>query len=347
MSVPRADFTATLLPNERVLLAGGLTSVSTPVTASTDLFDPVTNGITPAAPMKSPRNGHTATLLPNGKVLVVGGSGGPGGPALASAELYDAASNTWSTAASMANPRIHHTAVLLWNGKVLVIGGSGQIAGGEVYDPGTNTWAAVAAPTNEPRPMGPTAIQLPEGHVVIVGGANGGTVTASSEVWVYDPHTGLMGTDRFHTLGGGRNFATATLLGNGSVLYAGGQDSTNPAAALATTDIYDVAMDGCTAANCNSFSSGAPMSVGHCHHTMTTLKNGLILLVGGRCGTADSIAVCELYDPATKKWWPAADLQDPRGYHAAVMLTDGRVLVAGGVFPGGAISQNTEIYTPA
>jgi hypothetical protein len=156
-----------------------------------------------------------------------------------------------------------------------------------------------------------------------------------------------MGTDRFHTLGGGRNFATATLLGNGTLLFAGGQDSTSPAAALSTTDIYDVAMDGCTSANCNSFSAGAPMSVGHCHHTMSTLKNGLILVAGGRCGSADAIAVSELYDPATKRWWPAADLQDPRGYHAAVVLADGRVLVAGGVFPAGAISQNTEIYTPA
>lgn len=89
------------------------------------------------------------------------------------------------------------------------------------------------------------------------------------------------------------------------------------------------------------------MSVAHCHHTMTTLKNGLILVAGGRCGTADSIATSELYDPATRKWWPAGDLQDPRGYQAAVMLADGRVLVAGGVFPGGWISGNTEIYIPA
>lgn len=346
MSVPRADFTATVLPSGKVLLAGGITSLNTPVTATADLFDPLTSGITAAAPMKGPRSGHTATLLPNGKVLVAGG-GAPGASALASAELYDPAGNTWSAAASMAYPRIHHTALLLWNGKVFVIGGSAQIAAAEVYDPGTNTWTTVAAPTNTPRPMGPTAIQLPEGHVVIVGGANGGAVTASSEVWVYDPHTGLMGTDRFHTLGGGRNFATATLLGNGTVMYAGGQDSTNAAAALSTTDIYDVAMDGCTAAGCNSFSPGAPMSVARCHHTMTTLKNGLILVVGGRCGTADSIAASELYDPVTKKWWPAGDLQDPRGYQVAVVLADGRVLVAGGVFPGGWISGNTEIYIPA
>jgi len=185
MSAPRADFTATVLPSGKVLLAGGLTSLNTPVTATADLFDPTTNGITPAAPMKSPRSGHTATLLPNGKVLLTGGGGAPGAPALASAELYDTASNTWSAAASMAYPRIHHTALLMWNGKVFVIGGSAQTAAAEVYDPGTNTWTTVAAPTNTPRPLGPTAIQLPEGHVIIVGGANGGAVTASSDCLLY------------------------------------------------------------------------------------------------------------------------------------------------------------------
>lgn len=343
MSAPRADFAATLLPSGKVLLAGGLTLPAAD-TASVDLFDPVTNSVTPVSPMKTARNGHSATLLPNGQVLVVGGSGSAGGLSLASAEIYDLTLNAWEPVASMSAPRTHHTALLLQgSGKVLVVGGSTQTATAEVYDIVTNTWTTVPAPTNEPRPAVPTATQLPDGHVIIAGGVTGG----GSDVWVYDPHTGLMGTDRFHTNGSGRNFATATLLGNGTVLMTGGQDSANPSGALNTTDIYDVALDSCTFLHCSSFSYGNPMNVGHCHHTMTTLRNGLILVAGGRCGTAESIAVCELYDPAAKTWWPAGELQDPVGYHAAVLLGDGRVLVAGGIFPGGTISSVTQIYAPA
>jgi hypothetical protein len=355
MSSPRADFTATLLQNGKVLLAGGESS-ATANTPTVDLFDPVTNSITPAAPMANARSGHTATLLPNGKVLVVGGSARgpmpgssyPGVASLNTAEIYDPATNSWAAAASMASARTHHAAVLLTNGKVLVTGGSGNWSnpagasnptGAEIYDPPTNTWTSIGSIAPDTRPNSPTATLLKDGRVMIAGGSDSTTEPVAADVQLYDSSQSVIGYAHAIPPAGGRNGATATLLRDGTVLIVGGQHSTSPAGAQSSTDIYDPAND--------SFSAGPPTNVGHCNHTATLLQNGLLLVAGGQCGTSDSIAVSELYDPITRKWWPAGQFGDPRGHFVAVLLNDGRVLAAGGIFPGGTRASDTEIYTPA
>jgi N-acetylneuraminic acid mutarotase len=116
----RAQHTATLLPNGKVLVAGGIDSSFNPL-ASAELYDPATGTWTATGSLVTARYSHTATLLPNGKVLVSGGfnSSVP----LASAELYDPASGTWTATGSLSTARRIHTATLLPNGKVLVSGG--------------------------------------------------------------------------------------------------------------------------------------------------------------------------------------------------------------------------------
>ena len=65
--------TATLLPNGKVLVAGGCSDDGT--LASAELYDPASGTWTATGSLATARNLHTATLLPNGKVLVAGGSG--------------------------------------------------------------------------------------------------------------------------------------------------------------------------------------------------------------------------------------------------------------------------------
>src|SRR5450755_5001651 len=121
--------TATLLPNGKVLVAGGVNGPGDQTaTAIAELYDPASGTWTATGSLVTARYVHSATLLPNGKVLVAAGRSGN---TAASAEVYDSASGSWTDTGSLATGRDEHTATLLPNGKVLVAGGgnsSGDLA---------------------------------------------------------------------------------------------------------------------------------------------------------------------------------------------------------------------------
>lgn len=169
----RMAHTATLLPNGKVLVTGGV-QTNTGLT-SCELYDPVTGNWQPTGSMGSRRIFHTATLLNNGQVLVTGGSvtSSPTN-VLSEAELYDPNSELWYPVQPMANARFGHTATPLSNGKVLIVGGFQaylQIpATSEIYDPTTQSWEQ-EAPITEARHLHAASL-LPDGRVLIVGGKN-------------------------------------------------------------------------------------------------------------------------------------------------------------------------------
>jgi N-acetylneuraminic acid mutarotase len=74
-----------------------------------------------------------------------------------------------------------------------------------------------------------------------------------------------------------------------------------------------------------------PLKDARQHHTATLLKDGRVLVVGGRGADGlSTLASCELFDPKKNKWSPCAPLAMGRSHHTATTLTDGKVLVAGG-----------------
>lgn len=145
----RLHHTSTLLPNGRVLVAGGVNGSYLRI-ASTELYNPATGAWTPASNLTRPRSDHTATLLPNGNVLVAGGFDSHG-DALATVELYDPVRGTWTSSGALTTARGFHTATLLPAGNVLVAGGArtsstvSPIARAELYNPAKGTWIDTAS----------------------------------------------------------------------------------------------------------------------------------------------------------------------------------------------------------
>jgi len=177
MLTARQHHIATLLPDGKVLVAGGDQGGANGILANAELYNPATGSWTPTGPMIHARRDHTATLLPTGKVLVTGGGYDVNMQSFASAEVYDPVSGTWTDAGAMKYPRSAHTATLLRDGRVLVAGGStGNVflPSAELYDPATGTWSVIGNFMSEQR-FFHTATLLPDGKVLAAGGGGAST----------------------------------------------------------------------------------------------------------------------------------------------------------------------------
>jgi hypothetical protein len=203
-------------------------------------------------------------------VLVAGGYNQGG--FLSSAELYHPDSGLWTVTGDMHSPRAGHTATLLSDGHVLVAGGAAAngevVATAELYEPTSGRWSDTGSMT-EGR-VGPTAILLADGRVLVVGGGplSNGFSTAVASAEVYDPASGIWSAAA--TMHADRQYHTATLLRDGTVLVAGGIGS---AAAYASAEVYDPADD--------SWSVIGEMHTEHAGHSATLLQNGNVLVAGG------------------------------------------------------------------
>lgn len=224
LATARVLHSMTLLPNGKVLVAGGQDGNNL-VYSGAEIYDPASNSWSAAASMSTPRSGHTATLLQSGLVLVAGGT--DGSATLTSSELYDPGTNTWSPAGVLSTARASQTATLLQNGTVLLAGGyanNATLAVTDLYDPASNSWSPGGNMT-EAR-IGHTATLLPNGKVLVAGGyqqtATLGPPLASAET--YNPLTNSWSPAANLALA--RDYFTATLLSNGAVLIAGGRTPT-------------------------------------------------------------------------------------------------------------------------
>jgi N-acetylneuraminic acid mutarotase len=124
MNEGRDRFTATLLNNGQVLVAGGYSAGS--YLNSTELYDPSTDIWTKTANMNNVRYFETVSNLVNGNVLVIGGlrSQGLNDELIRSCEEYDILRKDWIIVGNLIHARARHTASVLTNGKVLVAGGN-------------------------------------------------------------------------------------------------------------------------------------------------------------------------------------------------------------------------------
>ena len=337
MTAPRSQHSATLLPDGRVLIAGGGVGNASGLT-SAEIYDPATGTFLAAASMTVARRMHTATLLPDDRVLIVGGYGAGG--ALASAELFDPGTGTFTATGSLSNARGGHTAILLSTGKVLIVGGYGtnaypDVAPAELYDPASGTFANAGAYVGRGGcDFCAPSVLLSDGSVLFPG---------QYPAQLYDPVR-----DAFSTAGLMINdLSTAALLTNGKVLFAGGE----PIGRVADAELYDPAT--------RTFVATGSMASRRVWHSLTLLPNGMVLAAGGEtescsgsgCWFAGTLATAELYDPAAAVFVATGSMAVARESQSATVLGNGNVLIAGGVSYGGigiyyGASASAELYSP-
>ncbi len=280
LNFPRQQFSATLLSDGRVLVAGGLTSSSTvDATATCEIYDPTTGTWTVTGPMPVARFASKQVLLSNNKVLNVGGL--VISTAQSACYLFDATAGTWSTTGALPTPTSGHTLTTLGNTDVVVAGGlnAGTVLSAVAeYSVGGGTWT-VRTPLNVARREA-AAVLLADGRVLVTGGftvSANTTMTATTEA--FDG-----GANSWTALGSmvtANAFHSITKLPDNSLLTVGGNIVDTETASATST----------------SWTATDALYQPQLNHTANLLNNGKVAVFGGG-STSRSLAQAFVYDPA-------------------------------------------------
>ncbi len=279
--------------------------------------------------------------LADGRVMFAGGHDAPG-VGLRDANVYDPVTREWTLAAPMSFPRWYPTLITLSDGRLLATSGSDTcedcfVSTPEIYDPRTNTWISLAG-ANLSLPLYPHMYVLPDGRILAAGSVEEPVTTRvlnlSTQTWtvvdpnVVDGHSGLMYRP-------GLIMKSGTAADVGSVGFAAD-----------TTYVLDMTEP------TPRWRSTAPMVFPRAFHNLTILPDGNVLATGGGftadgIDSANAVFAAELWSPASETWTTMASMQTPRLYHGnALLLPDGRVLVAGSGRYGPEPQFSAEIYSP-
>jgi hypothetical protein len=293
--------------------------------------------------------GHVT--LPDGRLFVAGGHI-EANVGTKSTSIYNPNNRQWFFGQDMQRARWYPTVTTLPDGRLLVVSGdnitlnapnmpvplkNGSETLPEIYDVNTNQWTPLQNGQRR-MPLYPFMFVLPDGRVVDAGpDLTTRTLNTTTGVWTTVAQSPVDGH-------------SAVMYRPGKILKSGtwadpdyvGIQSTNRAA---TID-FNVANP--------QWTEIAPMHHGRSYHTLTVLPDGKVFASGGESETdgidrSKAVFPTEIWDPDTGVWTEAAAHQRPREYHSsALLLQDGRVLLAGGgAFPPNAQDEaSAEIYSP-
>jgi PKD repeat protein len=286
-------------------------------------------------------SGHT--FLTDGRLLVAGGHIADN-KGLKQADLFNFAavgsSNVWEKAASMNAGRWYPTATMLGTGEVAVVAGADENASGnafpEVFNGTTKAWRLLrGAPLN--MPYYPWSFSAPDGRMFVAG--------PDRATRYLNPTAGGQWSAPVMSAEAFREWGTAVMYQPGKIMIAGG----GAALPAASAEVIDL-----NAGAAAAWKPTGSMNHRRKHLNAVMLPDGKVLVVGGTSGPGfndedAAVLAAEMWNPATGAWTTLASMAKKRQYHStAVLLADGRVLVAGGGRCGGCVVNNfdAELYSP-
>lgn len=222
----------------------------------------------------------------------------------------------------MKQARDAHTATRLPDGRVLVVGGfagegEAPTSSAELYDPGTESWHSAGALAVGRG--GHAAAMLGGGKVMVAGGWVASR-TYTDTVELFDSRS--LSFESGPTVPAAVDGLAAVELPDGRALVTGGQHRPGVAtdmAVLVSEDSRTVMPVG-------------PLLTPRFKHTMTALRDGRVLVIGGTTDDTELLNSIELFDPTTLSFEPGPTLQAGR-YKlsgAAAGVGNDRFVVGGG-----------------
>jgi hypothetical protein len=287
--------------------------------------------------------------LPNGEVMTIGGYGEltTGKLGIVDTAIFNPTTGTWRRVANMHSPRWYPDVTELADGDYVAISGNSTDPNTwantpEVYDPTANTWTVLAKVSTSQihEEEYPFSYLLPNGNVFTIGPSEDQSfeLNVANETW-----TQVGGAS-------GITNGSSVMYRPGKILYSGGA----PSVTETTKSTAEAAIIDLTAAT-PKWQKIAPMHSARVYHTLTMLANGEVLAVGGESSSDQDIVTSgvlptEIWNPATQRWSQAAPIAAARNYHStAVLMPDGKVLIAGGGHPNGLGDPgefSAQVYSP-
>jgi WD40 repeat protein len=283
---------------------------------------------TQATSMGSPRTLFGLVTLENGNVMATGG-----GTSAAMVDIYEVNSNRWIAASTMSVARVGVGLAALHDGGALAVGGKSSPSTAERYDSTTRRWATVSS-MHTARIYSQLAT-LQNGKVIVTGGRSTAvSVSATVTCEIFDPVAGTWGS--IASMHHARDIHAIAVMGNGSVLVAGGFDGS---VTLSSAELYDPVANKWTYMQ-SLFTIRAGLG-------LVMLNNGTAMVLGGEISPSDVLASSVVLD-ATGSWRVSSMIMPTRlVYFGATMLKNGSVFIAGGGESAGTPTNITRVWTPS
>jgi len=292
---------------------------------NSSVWDPDVNSFFPVG---APANLFCSSVeqMADGRIFVAGGHVGAH-VGLTVANLFDPTTQSWVVLPDMTFPRWYPTTTTLPDGRLIQLSGETSCAEcfvtiPEIYNPANGAWSQLTS-AQFSFSYYPHVFVLPDGRLLVSSTAEDPTASRvldlSALTW-----TAIGGP----AVDGG----SALMYAPGKILKSGTSVDPDTAARPSTATAY--VLD--TTQASPTWRTVAPMGRARTYHYLTALPDGNVLLTGGgpttaATDTANAVLATEIWSPASETWTTVAAMNAPRLYHSvAMLLPDGRVVVAGG-----------------